>query len=1078
MQVELDNTVARPHPRLATSKGGSQAPVVRVFGVTREGNSVALFVHGFQPYFYIEVPGCPDAAAEATSPEKCEALRRVLEATAVSASRNRGLDAHVLRVEPERRCSMWNHQPGGHRPFLKVTVALPELITPLRTALDRGQVPLPWCGGGYGSGGVMTYESNVMFALRFMIDRGVQGCSWLEIPAGKWCRRANRTSTCQIEADVSAADLVAHAPDKGGRWSEIAPLRVLSVDIECAGRKGLFPDAKFDPVIQIASHVSVVGGPSAGGIGDADADAVAGLGRGAAGGTREGERAGPLFRNIQVLDTCAPIVGAQVESHGDERALLRRWRDLLVASDADIITGWNTTNFDLPYLLDRAETLDVQDFPHWGRIRSQRVRMRDTVFSSKAHGTRSYKEITIEGRVQLDMLTLIQRDHKLSSYSLNAVSAHFLGEQKEDVHHSDIAALQAGTAETRRRLAVYCLKDALLPQRLFDKLSYLYNYAEMARVTGVPLGWLVSRGQAVKVFSQILRKCRAKGLVVPHVARGGPGGGDEGGGSYEGATVLEAKAGFHDRPIATLDFASLYPSIMMAHNLCYTTLVPRERVSRYRPEDVTRTPSGDTFVKGSVTEGLLPEILRELLAARKQAKREMAVETDAFRRAVLDGRQQALKVSANSVYGFTGATVGKMPCLEISASVTAFGREMIEHTKSLVEATTWRDPGPDGDEEAALTADDEALVAAGGGSFRAEVVYGDTDSVMVRFVGVADDVGRAMRLGRIAARTVTATFVRPIQLEFEKVYFPYLLISKKRYAGLLWTRPEKADKMDTKGIETVRRDNCALVRQVVDRVLREILVKRDVAAAERYAKGTIADLLMNRVDLSLLVVTKALTQEPEAYDNSAPHVELAKKMRKRDPATGPQVGDRIAYVIIKGPKNARAFEKAEDPVHVLENNLPIDAVHYLEHHLEKPLMRIFEPILRNPRELLAGEHTRNVVVATPSAAAGGIMRFAQRKLTCLGCKATLDAGNRAAGGSGAVCKHCRPREGSIYRELVEGAAVLERCYADLWTQCQRCQGSLHQDVLCASRDCPIFYRRRKAEKDINQANASLVRFIG
>ena len=164
--------------------------------------------------------------------------------------------------------------------------------------------------------------------------------------------------------------------------------------------------------------------------------------------------------------------------------------------------------------------------------------------------------------IQLDLLTAIQRDHKLSSYSLNAVSAHFLGEQKEDVHHSIISDLQNGTSETRRRLAVYCLKDAYLPQRLLDKLMLMYNHVEMARVTGVPMSYLLARGQSVKVFSQILRKARARSLVVPGKggSRGAGGGAGGGGGgpdsvTYEGATVLEAKQGFYRTPVATLDFA-------------------------------------------------------------------------------------------------------------------------------------------------------------------------------------------------------------------------------------------------------------------------------------------------------------------------------------------------------------------------------------------------------------------------------------------------------------------------------------------------------------------------------------------
>ena len=122
------------------------------------------------------------------------------------------------------------------------------------------------------------------------------------------------------------------------------------------------------------------------------------------------------------------------------------------------------------------------------------------MFQSSAHGRRTNIETTIEGRVIFDMLPYMQRNHKLSSYSLNSVCAEFLSQQKEDVHHSIISDLQNGSDGDRHRLAVYCLKDALLPQRLMDKLSVLINYVEMARVTGVPVSFLISRGQQTKVF--------------------------------------------------------------------------------------------------------------------------------------------------------------------------------------------------------------------------------------------------------------------------------------------------------------------------------------------------------------------------------------------------------------------------------------------------------------------------------------------------------------------------------------------------------------------------------------------------
>ncbi|GJN37713.1 hypothetical protein PR202_gb26694 [Eleusine coracana subsp. coracana] len=818
---------------------------------------------------------------------------------------------------------------------------------------------------GLGSKSFLTYESNILFALRFMIDCNIVGGNWIEVPAGKYRKAARIMSYCQLELDCVYSDLMSHAAE--GEYSKMAPFRILSFDIECAGRKGHFPEPTHDPVIQIANLVTLQG---------------------------EGQ---PFVRNVMTLKSCSPIVGVD---------------DFIREVDPDIIIGYNICKFDLPYLIERAEVLKIAEFPILGRIRNSRVRA-------------------------------MQRDYKLSSYSLNSVSAHFLGEQKEDVHHSIISDLQNGNSETRRRLAVYCLKDAYLPQRLLDKLMYIYNYVEMARVTGVPISFLLSRGQSIKVLSQLLRKAKQKNLVIPNIK--GQGSGQD---TFEGATVLEARAGFYEKPIATLDFASLYPSIMMAYNLCYCTLVPPEDARKLNlpPESLNRTPSGEIFVKPELQKGILPEILEELLAARKRAKADLKEAKDPFERAVLDGRQLALKISANSVYGFTGAAVGQLPCLEISSSVTSYGRQMIEHTKKLVE---------------------DKFTTLGGYEHNAEVVYGDTDSVMVQF-GVST-VEEAMKLGREAADYISGTFTKPIKLEFEKVYFPYLLISKKRYAGLYWTNPEKFDKMDTKGIETVRRDNCLLVKNLVTECLHKILIDRDVPGAVQYVKNTISDLLMNRVDLSLLVITKGLTKTGEDYAVKSAHVELAERMRKRDAATAPTVGDRVPYVIIKAAKGAKAYEKSEDPIYVLDNNIPIDPQYYLENQISKPLLRIFEPILKNAsKELLHGSHTRAVSISTPSNS--GIMKFAKKQLTCLGCKALISGANQT------LCSHCKGREAELYCKSVSNVLELEMLFGRLWTQCQECQGSLHQDVLCTSRDCPIFYRRRKAQKDMAEARLQLDRW--
>ena len=207
---------------------------------------------------------------------------------------------------------------------------------------------------------------------------------------------------------------------------------------------------------------------------------------------------------------------------------------------------------------------------------------------------------------------------------------------------------------------------------------------------------------------------------------------------YEGATVIEPKKGYYQQPIATLDFASLYPSIMIAHNICYSTLVPRG--VQIDPDRIEVAPTGERFIKKTEREGILPIILRELLAARKVAKRDMAKETDPLKKAVQNGRQLALKISANSVYGFTGAVVGQLPCLAISRSVTSYGRDMIALTQKIVT---------------------EHYSIKNGFKHDAVIVYGDTDSVMVKF-GV-DTVEEAMKIGKEAADLVSKHFPSPVK---------------------------------------------------------------------------------------------------------------------------------------------------------------------------------------------------------------------------------------------------------------------------------------------------------------------------
>ncbi|MCL4130835.1 UNVERIFIED_CONTAM: hypothetical protein GTU68_015648, partial [Idotea baltica] len=466
-----------------------------------------------------------------------------------------------------------------------------------------------------------------------------------------------------------------------------------------------------------------------------------------------------------------------------------------------------------------------------------------------------------------------------------------------------------------------------------------------------------------------------------------------------------------------------------------------------RNEDYIETPSGNLFVTVRQRKGLLPEILESLLGARKKAKADLKKETDPLRKKVLDGRQLALKISANSVYGFTGAQVGKLPCLEISQSVTAFGRTMIAFTKEEVE---------------------KKFTIENGYEHNSEVIYGDTDSVMIKF-GVKT-VAEAMELGTEAATFVSDKFIKPIKLEFEKVYFPYLLINKKRYAGLYFTNAETHDKMDCKGLETVRRDNAPLVSNLINTCLQKILIDRNPSGAVDYAKKVISDLLCNRIDISQLVITKELTKTEKDYAAKVAHVVLANKIKKRDPGTAPKLGDRVPYVLVAASKGTPAYDKAEDPIYVLDNSLPIDYEYYLTNQISKPLLRIFEPILGDKAEsqLLKGDHTRSRIISHSKV--GAMAKFITKKASCIGCKVPI------ADQTAALCQHCQAKEAEIFMGQMESLSKLEEKFGRLWTQCQRCQGSIHEEVICTSRDCPIFYMRKKTKLELLDQEKVVQRF--
>jgi DNA polymerase delta subunit 1 len=854
--------------------------LISILGKTENGKSVCLTTI-FEPYFFVKLP-------RGTTEQEVRLLYNDL---------NKLRPDHVTSYSLTKKKDVWGFQNNETFAYMRLN---------FKTLVDRRKVNSIFT---YNSNfrKFHVYESNIDPVLRLMHRTGIQSTGWLD--AGSECIRSH---IAKVDIDLWCNDWTTLKPIAR---DDIAPFVVASLDIECNSSTGKFPDADVtdDACFQIALSLC---------------------------------RFGNDEPYEQICLCHKKTEGPDVVSFDTEREMLEAFQKYLHEKDVDIITGWNIFGFDLEYIFKRAHMVGCNpEFFNLGKLKDPPSELVMKKLSSSALGDNFLKLLPMSGRFIFDLFHEVKKGYKLDSYKLNEVSKLYLGDQKIDMPPKEMfARYKEGDPVKLGEVAEYCIKDTLLPHKLLKKLCTLLNLLEMAKATWVPLCFLVERGQQIKVFSQLTKKARELGYMVPTIKYGSlP---EE---PYEGATVLEAHKGAYYTPITALDFEALYPSIMMAHNLCYSTLVMDERRYGNVPGVTYETfKIGDKVYKfAQDVPSLLPAILLELKQFRKKAKKDMAAATGSMKE-VYNGKQLAYKISMNSVYGFTGAGKGILPCVPIASTTTCRGRGMIEETKNYVEANF---PG-------------------------AKVRYGDTDSVMVEF-DVGERKGKeaieySWELGERAAEECSALFKKPNNLELEKVYWPYFLYSKKRYAAKLWTKDKDGnmnmDYIDIKGLQVVRRDNTPHVREVCKELLDVVLNAPDTGPPKELAKERAIELLSGDVPNEKLILSQSLADtykikgetvsitSPESVNINQSHVQVVVKMRERKPGSEPQSGDRVPYLLTKtdDPK-AKAFEKSEDPKYVEENNIPVDYLYYFENKFLNPVCDLLEPLFENPKQEIFGE---------------------------------------------------------------------------------------------------------------------------
>lgn len=605
----------------------------------------------------------------------------------------------------------------------------------------------------------------------------------------------------------------------------------------------------------------------------------------------------------------------------NERELVECFVDTIRSKHISILCGWNNLGFDAPFLYKRAvknrcvTTLEQLSYllPHVSK-----VKLVEKSLDSSAFGTNHFSAYTGRyGITEVDGLLLARKSSslKLNSYSLNNVAKELLSSAKDDVTYKDIQdAISSKDPELVFKVAKYCVQDSYLVLQIFEHLKEVENIVVMSSLTNLPAEYIAIRGQCVKVLSLVYGEAFRRNYVWNQPKRQGANT------KYQGSTVIDSQTGLYTEPVVVMDFNSLYPSIMMAYGLSPESFAgtknmtwdgSAEHLAQYDGEQLQVFVGSDTFALfNKVSQPVIPKILSQLIQERKSVRKNMALlpEDAVLERSQHHAKQLALKILANSIYGTCGFANGPLPLVEIAAATTAIGRMSIQNVRSRLSVLGY-----------------------------SRVVAGDTDSVMVLME--QKSIHEAIETAKFLCNDLNRLFPPPMKIEFEKVYHPYLVLTKKRYAGLLWEDATKSPKRDTKGIATKRRDFSPIVVKAVSKIIDLILWGRDVEAAGRYVHDVLISITEATIPIEDLIVRKELKKRPCDYSTPTPHSVTAAKIMKRDPESAPKLGERIPFIITSG--SGDISERAEDPSEVKKRGIEIDYMYYLQNQLQNPILEIF-----------------------------------------------------------------------------------------------------------------------------------------
>ncbi|XP_074846819.1 DNA polymerase zeta catalytic subunit [Carettochelys insculpta] len=828
---------------------------------------------------------------------------------------------------------------------------------------------------------------------------------------------------------------------------EVQNLTLMSMELHARTRRDLEPDPEFDPICALFFCIS-----SDAALPNTDKREITG----AIVIDKDRTNSSQGSRDQAPLLTRSGVTGLEVTYAADEKVLFQEVVNIVKRYDPDIMLGYEVQMHSWGYLLQRAAALSVDLCQMISRVPDDKKENRFAAEQDE-YGSDTMSEINIVGRIILNLWRMMRNEVTLTNYTFENVGFHVL-HQRFPLFTSRVLSdwFDHKTDIYRWKMVDYYISHVRGNLQMLEQLDLIGRTSEMARLFGIQFLHVLTRGSQYRVESMMLRIAKPMNYipVTPSVQQR----------AQMRAPqciplIMEPESRFYSNAVLVLDFQSLYPSIVIAYNYCFSTClghienlgkfdefkfgctslrVPPDLLYQLR-HDITVSPNGVAFVKPSVRKGVLPRMLEEILKTRIMVKQSIkAYKHDKAITRMLEARQLGLKLIANVTFGYTAANFsGRMPCIEVGDSIVHKARETLERAIKLVNDTK---------------------------KWGARVVYGDTDSMFVLLKGATKE--QSFKIGQEIAEAVTATNPKPVKLKFEKVYLPCVLQTKKRYVGYMYETLEQKDPVfDAKGIETVRRDSCPAVSKILERSIKLLFETRDISQIKQYVQNQCMKLLEGKASMQDLIFAKEY-RGSSAYrpGSCVPALEITRRMLAYDRRSEPRVGERVPYVIVYGMPGLPLIQLVRRPIEVLQDaNLRLNATYYITKQILPPLARIFSLI---GIDVFSWYHE---LPRIQRAACSSRTELEGRKSTISQYFTTLHCPICDELTQHGICNKCRSQPQHVAVILNQEIRELERKQDQLVKICKNCTGCFDQQIQCVSLNCPVLFKLSRVSRELSKA---------